>query len=70
LKKNTLTANNPPFPGFPFHSPNTTNIHTHGLHVSSVVSKDDFKLDNTLYIYLRIILQLFKFLGCSWTFRM
>jgi len=43
LQNNTLTANNPPFPSDrgtfnTLHNPNTTNIHTHGLHITSVVS--------------------------------
>jgi len=49
LQNNTLTQNNLPPPGSnlrnTFNSPNTTNTHTHGLHVSSMVSGDDFILN-------------------------
>jgi len=52
LQNNKLTANNPPTPIPNFlNYPNSTNIHTHGLHISSVVSKVDYKIDHVL-IYL------------------
>jgi len=52
LQNNKLTANNPPTPIPNFlNYPNSTNIHTHGLHISSVVSKVDCKIDHVL-IYL------------------
>jgi len=53
LQNNTLTANNPPTPLPNFlNFPNSTNIHTHGLHISSVVSKVDFKLD---HIFIHVL---------------
>jgi len=49
LQNNKLTANNPPTPIPNFlNFPNSTNIHTHGLHISSVVSKVDYEIDHVL----------------------